>query len=272
MDGIIDNSTVKKFPRIFLYGVPGIGKTSFGAQFPNPIFICTEDGAGNLPIKRFPIVTNYEQFNLYLERIRTEKHDFKTLVIDSMDWLQSLIFDWVAEFRFQKASFDEIGFGKGPGAAAEEMGKVLQVLDDIMYQRGMTIVLLGHSLVKGFNNPNGDNYDQYRPDLHDKVRAPIMEWADLVAFVNYEVYTKKDANGIIKAQGGGNRILYTEERPAFLAKNRYQMPESLDFPLDKAAAIVWKAILEGQKKIASKGQVKPPAPPVESQTQPTVVN
>jgi phage nucleotide-binding protein len=243
MQGIVKNATVKRFPRIFIYGVPGIGKTTFAAQFPAPVFICTEDGAGELDIDRFSIVSNLDQFDTYLEKVRTEEHSYRTLVIDSVDWLQGLIFDKVAEDA-GKTSFSEIGYGKGFEAAVEEISKITDKLDSIMYTRSMTIVLVGHTTVKTYNNPNGENYDRYQPDLHPKVMAPLVEWADLVGFVNYDTYTKKDASGDVKAQGSGTRTLYVEERPAYVAKNRYHIGEPLDFEVAKLG----KAIADGKKK------------------------
>lgn len=243
MQGIIKNSSVKKFPRIFIYGVPGIGKTTYAAKFPKPVFICTEDGAGELEIDRFPIVQNLDQFTAHLNSVAKGEHDYKTLVIDSVDWLQGIIFDKVAE-ESGKPSFADIPYGKGFDAAVEKIGTITDTLDTIMYTRHMSIVLVGHSTVKTYNNPDGENYDRYQPDLHQKILAPIVEWADLVGFVNYDIYTKKDSSGDIKAQGSGARTLYLEQRPAYVAKNRYHISEPLAFEV----AALGKAIADGKKK------------------------
>ena len=44
-----------KPPRILLYGVEGVGKTTFAACAPAPIFIRTEDGLGELEVPAFPL-------------------------------------------------------------------------------------------------------------------------------------------------------------------------------------------------------------------------
>jgi len=45
-------------PRILLYGTEGIGKSTFAAQAPNPIFIPTEDGLNEIDCASFPMAKN----------------------------------------------------------------------------------------------------------------------------------------------------------------------------------------------------------------------
>ena len=47
-------------PRLMLYGVEGIGKSTFAAGAPDPIFILTEDGLGSLKCKHFPLATSFD--------------------------------------------------------------------------------------------------------------------------------------------------------------------------------------------------------------------
>ena len=51
--------TGKKPPRIMLYGTEGIGKSTFAAQAPSPIFLPTEDGLGEIDCASFPLCKKY---------------------------------------------------------------------------------------------------------------------------------------------------------------------------------------------------------------------
>jgi hypothetical protein len=101
----------------------------------------------------------------------------------------------------------------------------------------MTVILLAHAEIKRFESPETEAYDRYAPKLKKGAAAIVQEYVDGLFFVNYRVSTVKDEAGpkkkITRGVGGGDRLLYTEERPAFLAKNRWAMPPSL--PLDWGA-------------------------------------
>ena len=51
---------------------------------------------------------------------------------------------------------------------------------------------------------------------------------------------------VARAEGTGQRVLYLEERPAFLAKNRYGMPPAIDLPTTAEAwrepQTIWAAL------------------------------
>src|SRR3990172_7443806 len=89
----IQRGRVAKPPRILLYGVEGIGKSTFGSQAPKPIFIQTEDGLDEIACDKFPLATTYDDVVAALGELRHEKHDYETVVIDSLDWLERLVWD-----------------------------------------------------------------------------------------------------------------------------------------------------------------------------------
>lgn len=105
------------------------------------------------------------------------------------------------------------------------------MLDKLNEQKKMAIVLVGHALVKKFDAPDTESYDRYRLDMNDKSASVIKDWCDVILFANYKVYTKSEDAGFNKTShkglGGDERVLYTEERPAFWAKNRYGLPFEL---------------------------------------------
>src|SRR5690606_27553337 len=78
-------------PRILIFGVSGIGKTTFCADAPNPVFIQTEDGLGTLKSDAFPLARSYDEVIEAIGSLINENHNYKTLIVDSLDWLEPLI-------------------------------------------------------------------------------------------------------------------------------------------------------------------------------------
>lgn len=222
--------------RILVYGTHGIGKSTFAAQFPHPVFIPTEDGLRDIGCDAFPVAkTSIDVFDAAGE-LGKEVHEYKTVVLDSVDWFEQLIWRHVCE-QGGKDSITDFGFGSGYGKAAAVFDEFLRYLDYINTDKKMTVVLIAHCKVERFENPQTDAYDRYAPKLHRSIAGMLQEWCDEVLFANYRVFVKSDGNGFderSRAIGDGQRVLHTCEKPAHLAKNRLiGMPAEL--PLDYAA-------------------------------------
>ena len=82
-------------PRILVYGTEGVGKSSLAATTPKPIFIQTEDGLGEIDCDKFPLAKSLEDVVAALTELETQQHDYQTVAIDSLDWLERLIWDAV---------------------------------------------------------------------------------------------------------------------------------------------------------------------------------
>jgi len=220
-------------PRLMVYGVEGIGKSSFAAGAPAPIFIPTEDGLGNLSVKHFPIAKSSDDVLSAIGALFDGGHDFRTVVIDSLDWLETLI------WREIESKYDakDLAYGKGAMLAADRWRQILDGLNALRSECGMIVVLIAHCEIRRFDSPETESYDRYQPKLQSRSSALLREWADAVMFANYRTVIKKDEVGFNKtvARGisTGERLLFTAERPAFMAKNRYALPESI--PLQWAA-------------------------------------
>lgn len=206
--------------RVVLYGTKGIGKTTYAAATPNPVFILTEDGLGLNKVPAFPLAKTYLDVREYVNDLIKGEHPYKTLVIDSLDWLERLIQTQVAQEEGKK-DIAEIPFGKGHALAAKYMHDLAMLLDTLREKRGMNILLLAHSQIKRFESPDTDPYDRYQLDLHQKAAAVIEEWADVILFYNYRVQVQRNKDGDARAIGAGLRVMFAQERPAHLAKNRY---------------------------------------------------
>lgn len=234
--GLLDEiqSGTKNLPRrVMVYGVAGVGKSTFGAMAPAPIFIQTEDGLGDIDCKSFPLSSNFDNVMTAMGALYTDKHNFKTVVIDSLDWLEKLIWAEVCKKKTVD-SIEEIGYAKGYKFALDYWNLFLKGLDSLRNERGMTIILLAHSQIEKFEDPESESYDRYTPQLHKLASATVREWCDEVLFANYPLVIKTTEEGFNKkrarAISTGTRELKTQSRPAHVAKNRLNMP--LIIPLD----------------------------------------
>lgn len=222
-------------PRIMVYGVEGIGKSTFAAGAPDPIFILTEDGLGSLDVEHFPIATSLDNVMDAIGALYAEDHPYKTVVLDSLDWLEAII------HREMEAEHDakDLAYGKGAMIAAQQWRDVLDGLNALRNDKQMTVILLAHNTIKRFDSPEVEPFDRYQPKLQERSNAVVREWADAVMFANYKTIVKKDDVGFNKtvARGisSGERMLFTTERPAYMAKNRYSLPDSIPLTWDAFA-------------------------------------
>lgn len=228
----ISRNNALKAPRVMVYGVEGVGKTTFAAGAPNPIIIPTEDGLGSLEVAHFPLVTSTDQVREAIGTLYNDEHDFGTVVVDSLDWLESIIWQEIEK----KHDAKDLAYGKGALIAAEVWRELLDGFNALRNDKNMAVVLIAHSTIKRFDSPETEPYDRYLPKLQERSSALVREWCDAVLFANYRTVVKKSDVGFNKevARGisTGERLLYTSERPAFMAKNRYALPDSIPLSWD----------------------------------------
>ena len=215
--------------RIVLSGPEGVGKSTFGAEAPGPVFIAAEDGIRYLgEVPAFPEPQTLKDVHDAIAELTNGEHDFKTLVIDTVDFVEPLIHAEVCR-RDQATSIEAVGggYGKGYSIALEEWRLMLGRLDKLREKRDMGIVLLGHSQTANFDNPSGANYTRYELAMNKKAALVIKAWADVVLFANFETATTDPKRGKVKGISTGRRVIYTQRTAAFDAKNRMSLPEIL---------------------------------------------
>ena len=219
--------------RVMLYGTHGIGKSTFASCAPKPVFIQTEDGLGGIDCDKFPLATTFEQVMKILSELYTEKHPYQTVVVDSADSLEQLV--WSEVCRKQNVpNIEVVGYSKGYAFAITQWREFLEGLSALRNTRGMTVIIIAHAKIERFENPETESYDRYVPRLHKLAAAVVQEWCDEVLFSTYKIYTRQSDEGFNRKRnqgiGTGERIIRTQERPAHVAKNRLNLPEEL--PLD----------------------------------------
>lgn len=222
--------------RVVLYGPEGIGKSTFGANAPSPIFLPVEDGTGHLDVARFPKAESWKDIRDAVRSLITETHAYETFVLDTLDAAEALLWRHMVErdrFADDKGrtplkDIEGYGFGKGYTKALEDWRGLLKDLETLGNTKGVHVILLAHSQVKSFKNPAGEDYDRYELKLHQKASGLVKEWADSVLFANYETFAKKDERTKrVRGFDSGARLLFTERRAAYDAKHRGNLPESL---------------------------------------------
>ena len=247
---MIDLNNVKsgksfKPPLIKLYGRPKIGKTTFGASAPDTLLLAIEKGNDNIDCKSMDI-NSYQDLIDAITALHEQDHEFKSVCVDSADWLESLIFKQVAKDKGVE-NIEDIGYGKGYTFAIDLWRQVLAGLQSLRDNKGMTIILIAHDHVKRYDNPMTESYDRYELKLHKSAAALVSEWSDCILFATHKVFMKQEDAGfnkkIAKAKGG-SRVVYTQETPAFIAGNRYGLPEEL--PLE------WEALQSALNESMSK--------------------
>jgi hypothetical protein len=222
-------------PKIVIVGQGKIGKTTFAAMAPNAIGILTEDGADAVDANAFPLASSLTEVYAAIDTLISQEHDFQTLFIDSLDWLEPLVQDHVCKANNWK-NIEQPGFGKGYVAAAEEWRNLLSGLEVLRAQKGMGIILIAHDKIKRIEDPLTEGFDSHVLKLHDRAGALVQEWADVVGYAGYRIFTSKTDAGFgnkeTKATTTGERILHVEAHPAHCGGNRFGLS---NMPLDWAA-------------------------------------
>jgi AAA domain len=231
---LLDTITKGRRPRYIwalIYGTDGIGKSTMCSHAPNPIFVGAEKGTEQLDVARFPQTEQVSELFAQLRTLQTEKHDFQTVVLDSLDWVEPLIWKAVCEEgKVENIEQFAGGYGKGYVRALDLWRTLIKELSAL--NQTMHVLLIGHVQIKSFQDPELPNaYDRYQLKINDKAAALVREAADAVLFARFETELVRSSSGTkAKVHGEGKRIMYTESRPGFDAKNRFNLPFVM--PLD----------------------------------------
>jgi hypothetical protein len=237
--GAITRGKVKRPLKMVVYGSEGAGKSEFGSQAPDPIFLCAEDGTSQLDVARFPEPKTWNDVTGAVGELKGE-HSFKTLVVDSIDWIQPLLKRHICEKQnWEDAQYDD--FGRGEKLALPLWKALMSELDSLRETKGMHIVMLAHSMIADFKNPEGEDFQRYQLALPPKAAELWKQWSDVLLFIGWETLTKKgdrSVKGVL-----GDRYLFTEKTAAWDAKNRYGLPQAILYPRHNG----WRAFADAVK-------------------------
>ncbi len=252
--------------KVVIYGPEGIGKSTFAAHFPSPVFIDVEGSTTFMDVARAPKPSS---FAMLLEQIRyfiSNPQLLRTLVIDTADWAEKMcIEDLLAGYG--KKSIEDFGYGKGYTMAFEQFGSMLNLCTTLV-ERGVNVVITAHAWMRKFEQPDElGSYDRWELKLGQKTgsrTAPVIkEWADILLFANYKTYVVNiDDQGAAKGKNkvqGGKRVMYTAHHVCWDAKNRFGLAEELPFDYAPIAHL-FDNIPVPSKPVQPAQPVPPPKP------------
>lgn len=252
--------------KVAVYGPEGIGKSTFAAQFPDPLFIDTEGSTNDMDVKRLQRPSSWTMLMEQVNYVKKTPGLCKTLVLDTADWAEMLCMNEVCA-KAQKKGIEDFGYGKGYVYLSEEFGRLLNLLEEIV-RSGIHVVLNAHAMIRKFDQPDEmGSYDRWELKLQKKTAPLVKEWADMLLFANYKVYVVNvDGQGAEKGKNkasGGKRVMYTSHMPSWDAKNRQGLAPELPFEYAQIAHII-----EGVKTAPVQRQQKDSQPTtVKAQTE-----
>lgn len=237
--------------KVVVYGPEGIGKSTFAAHFPEPLFIDTEGSTKDMDVARTESPTSWMMLMEQVRYVKNHPELCRTLVVDTADWAEMLCITQICD-KNHKASIEEFGYGKGYVYVQEEFGRLLNALEEVV-KAGIHVVLTAHAKMRKFEQPDElGAYDRWEMKLTKQTAPMAKEWADMVLFANYKTFViNVDGQGVQKGKNkaqGGKRVMYTSHHSCWDAKNRYGLPEELPFEYEAIRAVMENQEADGKRR------------------------
>lgn len=223
-----------------IVGEGGLGKTTLAAMFPSPVFIRTEDGSQSLAgadVALMPIATSYANILEQIEALATQEHDFKTLVLDSITQLNTMIeAEIIAGDTKNPKSINQAlgGYGAGHNYASEQHRIIREYCGHLSTEKKMHIIFIAHADNETLDLPDSDPYTRYTIRMNKKSVSHYSDNVDCVAFLKLRRFLKGEADDKVKrAVSNGERIITCYPTASHISKNRFGIAADLPFTLDQ---------------------------------------
>jgi hypothetical protein len=230
--------------RLVVYGPAGVGKSSFAAGAPSPLFFDYEGRTGHLDVARVR-PQSWDETLALLRELLANPGEFKTVVFDTLDHLEPLIHKHVCQ-QNGWSNIEEPGYGKGYEPAINEWYRLLAAMD-ALHAKGINVIMLAHHRVGNFKNPSGEDYNVCSLRLKGGIGSRanpselIRDRAELVGFAHFEDFAKKaKSDPKAKAITTGDRVLTFSHHPAFETKK--------GVPMADETKLSWAAFAEALAK------------------------
>ena len=230
--------------KVVIYGVEGIGKTTFASRFPKPLFLDLDRGSARMDVDRISGIADWVTLITTMQDISNAETDYSTIVIDTADMAGELCKKYIC-LKNKKESIEDFGYGKGYTILAQEFAKLI-VWATVLIDKGYNVVFLAHSMQRVVTKPDDTgSYDHWEMKLPGKgnnsLGALLKEWADLLLFADYRITIRQGQDGKGRAtKTSGERMMRASHTPFADAKNRFGLADELPFNYDEIAAIIPK--------------------------------
>lgn len=231
---LVRKGRIESNPRLMLYGVDGCGKSTFASGAPAPLFLDFDNRTSHIDVARVT-PDSWDATTGILRELLEGKHDYRTVVIDTLDHLERHIHKFVCD-KGGKSSLGDFGFGKGFVAAMAEWRRLVSALE-LLRAKGIDSILLAHGVIHNETTPTGEMYAKYGLKLlGTKGNSPgelLSEKMDLVGYCHFEDFVIADkATGRNKAVPGGDRIITFAHHPGFQSKRGIKFPDEIPLSWD----------------------------------------
>ncbi len=235
---------VKRTPvKMGLYAPEGFGKSTFAAQAPGSLIMDTESGTLRIDCRRVN-VSGWEEAVEVVKAVIDDPSLCSTFVIDTVDRLETYACEYLCA-KHRKASIEDWSYGKGYVALMELFQSFYKLLDSVV-ENGTNVILVAHARPRKFELPDQEGaFDRWELKLNRQTSPLLKEWVDVLFFGNYQTYVVTTESNKKKAQGN-KRVLYCNHMPTFDAKNRFGLPDTIDFTFESVRHLFTAEVAENK--------------------------
>lgn len=227
--------------RLLIHGIPKVGKSTCASGAPSPIFLPLDNGVEQLDVDKLPKPRDWDHAMELVNAVVDEPGEYKTLVIDPVNYLEALCWAEVCKRNGWK-DIEAPGYGKGYNAAVDLWRALLAALER-GWQKGLNIIIVAHSAAMNFKNPEGPDYARYTPALHEKAAGLLTGWVDAILFARTESGARaaEQKGGKAKGYSTSMRVFHTTWAAAWEAGNRWSLAETIPLGWVELAAAIQDA-------------------------------
>ncbi len=216
----------------YIYGVPKVGKTTFGSQFPGALILAFERGYNALPGVIAQDITTWGEFKQVLRELKKPEVQavYKSIIVDTVDIAASLCEKYICN----QLGIENIGDG---GWSTNGWSKYKKEFEDTfrtISQLGYAVCFISHSTDKTFKRKDGTEYNQMVPTAQRSVNEIVKGMADIYACADI---VNGERKLILRSLDGtvdtGCRFKYIEPEIPFTYND---LVDALNKAIDKEAA------------------------------------
>lgn len=219
--------------RMILHAREKFGKSTYCLDIPDAAHLDVGRETLHLAVPERWECNTWDEIMGAADFLARGKHNHRAVILDTADGAQDLI--WAQLKTANKSIFDD--YGRGYRETLFHFHRLWELFEQMHEQRGMHIVIVVHSQVTTFEDPQGPKFDQYVLRLQDaknsSVRQFLLDKADVIAFGNF---TSVDVVGTKDRTEYGTRRLFLRKSKAYDSGCRFTMPPQIEFS--------WAALME----------------------------